>query len=48
MPHGKIQWMPVCFGLNATLVEFAPSTTLWQHGCMYIKKTITSLHVHKK
>ncbi len=36
-PLGKIQWMFVCLGLNATLVESTPSTTLWQHGCMYIK-----------
>ncbi len=40
MPHGKIQWILVCLVLNATLVESAPSTTLWYHGCMYMKNKI--------
>ncbi len=32
MPHGKIQWMLVCFGLNATFVKTPSSTNLCQHA----------------
>jgi hypothetical protein len=28
MPHGKIQWMLVCLGLNVALVKILPSTNL--------------------
>jgi hypothetical protein len=31
MPHGKIQLMLVCLGLNVAFIEAPPSTNLQQH-----------------
>jgi hypothetical protein len=41
MPHGKIQWMLVCFDLNVAFIEAPPSTNLQQdikypHGITWI------------